>query len=680
MGVDLSQFFQVFFDESAEHLEEMERIFLTIDLHHAGDEELNAAFRAAHSIKGGAATFGFPDMAQVTHTLETLLDQVRHRERQLTAEMVEIFLEAGDAISMQLSGHRDATPVDQSKIETVCAKLQELSAQQHTPLPAAAPEITPAMSPGAATQQHLHITLTPTPEFFTRMVRLEPLFEELSTMGELTVQAHIHVLDTLDSYDPEACLTSWELDLLTTASSDEVRDIFMFAVDDDELVIDSVSPAACPGATAPTSETATETAISSAAQLNLGRRMYDKSEQQAGAYGRRTGEQSEASSIRVGVSKVDQLINLVGELVITQAMLAQTSLQFDPVLHERLHHGLALLERNTRDLQDSVMSIRMMPISCIFSRFPRMVHDLATTLHKQVELRFVGEATELDKGLIEKLADPLTHLVRNSLDHGIELPDVRVAAHKPACGTITMKAYQQGGRIIVEVIDDGAGLNRVRILAKAAANGVPVSETMTDEEVWQLIFAPGFSTAEQVTDVSGRGVGMDVVMRNVQAMGGRVTLHSTEGSGSRVIISLPLTLAILDGLSVRVGAETFIIPLNSITESIQPAADDISAIGGSHSTVRIRGNYLPLMRLDRIFTIANGVQQPEQGVVILVDVEGQQLALLVDELLSQHQVVIKSLETNYRRVDGTSGATILGDGKVALILDTAALVQLWKSS
>jgi len=655
MTVELSQFFGAFFDESAEHLAEMESIFLAIDTGNPDDEDLNAAFRAAHSIKGGAGTFGFPDMAGVTHQLETLLDLVRHRELPLTREMVEILLEAGDAIGMQLAGHRDGAQVDSTRVETVCRRLQAICPQAGS-VPAVA-----AFRPsaGARGPSRYRITFTPPDNFFNRMVNMEPIFSELGGLGEAQSIARVRAPDRFSDYDYERCLTSWEITLSTEATPDEVREVFMFVADDEEVVFEELSPAAGPGGGS--AATAVEAPHPEAGE---------------GKQAHRKGD-AEASSIRVAVLKVDQLINQMGEMVINRAMLAQTVQHFDPVVNQELHHGMELLERSIRDMQECVMSIRMMPISYIFSRFPRLVHDLAAKLSKKVELKLAGETTELDRGLIEKLADPLTHLVRNSLDHGIESPAEREAAGKSAAGTVTLRASQSGGRIVIEVADDGAGLSRERILKKAREKGLPVSEETPDEELWQVIFAPGFSTADQVTDVSGRGVGMDVVMRNVQDMGGRVGIFSEPGAGSRVVVSLPLTLAILDGLSVQVGDEVFIVPINSIVESLQPHGAEVNEVAG-RTCVQVRGNYLPLLRLAQLFGISGAVERPEGAVVMIVDAEGEQVALLVDALLSQHQVVIKSLEGNYRKVPGTAGATIMGDGKVALILDTGDLVRLWR--
>ncbi|MDM9562105.1 chemotaxis protein CheW, partial [Bordetella petrii] len=383
----------------------------------------------------------------------------------------------------------------------------------------------------------------------------------------------------------------------------------------------------------------------------------------------------ESTSIRVGVEKVDQVINLVGELVITQAMLAQTASTLDPVLHDRLLNGMEQLERNARDLQEAVMSIRMMPMDYVFSRFPRLVRDIAVKMGKQIELQTYGRATELDKSLIERIIDPLTHLVRNSLDHGIETPEKRIAAGKDPVGQLILSAEHNGGNIVIEVSDDGAGLNREKILKKAQAQGLSVSENTPDDELWQLIFAPGFSTAEQVTDISGRGVGMDVVRRNIQDMGGHVQLSCVPGEGTTTRIVLPLTLAILDGMSVRVGAETFILPLNHVTESLQPSADQMYSVAGDERVMQVRGEYLPLVELHRVFGVRDAQPDPTQAIAVIMQAEERRFALLVDHLVGQHQVVVKNLESNYRKVPGVSAATILGDGSVALIVDVFALAR-----
>jgi len=534
------------------------------------------------------------------------------------------------------------------------------------------------------------LLFTPDSDIFKRGIRIENLLADLQQLGTLTVQTRVAVPDDFTSFDPKDCLTSWQLFLETSASRNEIAEIFEFVADDEQLRIihcpadgDIISEQAAetsptvlsprPEDTVPVAATANETAP----QISAGRRAYDKNELAPAAYGRRTSEAE--SSIRVGVTKVDQLINQVGELVITQLMLDQTAAALDPVLYENLHRSLLQLEHNTRDLQQSVMSIRLVPIGIVFSRFPRMFRELTAKLGKQVELKTIGETTELDKGLIEKITDPLTHLVRNCMDHAIEMPDVRIAAGKDPGATITLRASQVGGRIVIDVIDDGNGLNREKILKKASAKGMAVSDGMSDEEVWHLIFAPGFSTAETVTDISGRGVGMDVVLSNVQSMNGRVNLFSEPGKGTRVTISLPLTLAILDGLSVAVGAEKFIIPLNSIIESLQPTPENLKTVNG-RNLVRVRGDYIPIIALCQLFNMRAEVTEPEKGILVLIDVDGEKAAILVDALLDEHQVVIKSIETNYRKVEGAAGATILGDGRVALILDVGSLLQMHKKN
>jgi len=703
MDIDLGRFNQVFFEECAEHLAEMEQILVSLDTGEPDEDQLNAIFRAAHSIKGGAGMFGFQDMTIVTHVLESLLDKLRAREIPFSSFMIDLFLEAGDVISMQLAGHRDGSDVDHESVDLIRARLQQVI-EGGGSYSAEGLEAGLAVTPSTRSDQGscssstgqvdrcFEILFTPDQDMFKRGTRLENLLADLEELGTLTIHALIADAADFDGIDPEECFTSWRFTLETLASEAEIREIFEFVADEDQLQVRDVTGESMSGAAVP--DAISEEQLSTAQQmadgaaipsdaaestedLHVGRRAYDRNELAPGAYGRRTGEAE--SSIRVGVTKVDQLINQVGELVITQLMLAQTASELDPVLYENLHRSLLQLERNTRDLQQSVMSMRMVPISLVFSRFPRMVRELAAKLGKQAELKTIGDTTELDKGLIEKITDPLTHLVRNCMDHALEKPEMRVAAGKPPAGTITLKASHIGGRIVIDVIDDGAGLNRSKILKKAYERGIPASDAMTDEEVWQLIFSPGFSTADAVTDISGRGVGMDVVLSNVQSLNGRVAITSESGKGSRVTISLPLTLAILDGLSVAVGEEKFIIPLNSIIESLQPSTDSLKTINGKQ-VVQVRGDYIPIIPLYKLFNMQSRVTEPEKGILVLVDVEGEKAAVLVDALLDEHQVVIKSMETNYRKVEGTAGATILGDGRVALILDVGSLLQMRKNS
>ena len=687
-SIVLDQFNQVFFEECAEHLAEMEKILVSLADAGPDEEQLNAIFRAAHSIKGGAGIFGFQDMTVVTHVLESLLDRIRNHEISFSTVMVDLFLEAGDVISMQLAGHRDGAVVHQEAIDRIRGKLQQVidSGTGAVSVASCAAEVESAAAPSscelAETVKRYKLEFTPDPDIFKRGVRLESLFAELEELGELTVTAELPASADFSTFDPEACASCWHLNLNTTASEAVIREIFEFVADVDQLKVTTVADHSAVSelhATAGLQEVSrdddTRKPDSEIVGTAIGRRAYDKNELAPAAYGRRTSEGD--SSIRVGVTKVDQLINQVGELVITQLMVSQAAGALDPVLYENLHRSLLQLERTTRDLQQSVMSIRLVPISIVFSRFPRMVRELAAKLGKQVELKTIGDSTELDKGLIEKISDPLTHLVRNCMDHALETPEARVACGKDPGGTITLRASQLGGRIVIDVMDDGAGLNRSKILAKAVERGIPASDAMSDEEVWQLIFAPGFSTAEAVTDISGRGVGMDVVLRNVQSMSGRVNISSEPGKGTQVTISLPLTLAILDGLSVAVGGEKFIIPLSAIIESLQPKPENINTLNGKQ-VVHVRGDYIPIIPLYELFNLPTLVTDPEKGILVLIDVDGEKAAVLVDALLDEHQVVIKSIEINYRKVDGTAGATILGDGRVALILDVNSLLQMRK--
>ena len=646
MSFDLSQFYQVFFEETAEHLASMESLLLGLDVADPSMDDLNAIFRAAHSIKGGAGTFGFTDMTGVTHILETLLDKLRKQEMALTNEMVNAFLEAGDAIGMQLAAHRDGGEVDPELIKAVCAKLEQLSVAV-----AGAPAVVPkvAAEPAASKAEEGYGFFDDEPVAAAAAPAADPGYgffdDEPATSKPNEAEA-----ENKQGYG------FFEETPIQKVERENSRGYGF---------LQEPNPDTKPAVAAPVvaSSAAQSAAALVAANAHPTRRAADRVPPPAAA----------DTSIRVSVEKVDQIINLVGELVITQAMLAQSASLLDPSVVERLQSGLTQLERNTRDIQEAVMAVRMLPISFVFSRFPRVVRDMATKLNKQIELKTLGEGTELDKGLIEKIADPLTHLIRNSLDHGIEMPEKRIAAGKNPTGTITLNAFHQGGNIVIEVADDGAGLSRTRILNKAKERGMNVSDDMPDSAVWLLIYEAGFSTADVVTDVSGRGVGMDVVKRNIAELGGRVEMDSAEGFGTRTTIRLPLTLAILDGLSVSVGGQTFIAPLGSIVESLQVNPDDLKSVSGEGHLLRVRGEYLPLVALHEVFNIKNAVTDFTKAIVVIVEAEGKKTAMVVDELVGQHQVVIKSLASNFRKVHGISGATIMGDGKVALILDVMAI-------
>jgi two-component system chemotaxis sensor kinase CheA len=671
--MDITEFYQTFFEEADELLAEMEQLLLGLDMDAPDSEHLNAIFRAAHSIKGGAATFGFTALTDTTHLLENLLDRARHQEIRLRKEMIDAFLETKDVLQEQISAYRAGAEPDPEMVARICAVLQQLAQEESAgatadgkavaakaPVVSAAPVAAAAPIPAiAAGSSQLRVRFSKISESDGKL-----LSAELANLGEVAAQTQ-----TEDS------LTLW---LETSCQADDIIAVCCFIIDVDQIDIvqESATSAQSEAESVEQSEATPATTAEPAKVIPIAaasappKAVVTAASPVAAAA---AVAPKESSSIRVDVEKVDQIINLVGELVITQSMLAQTAATLDPVLHERLLNGMGQLERNARDLQESVMSIRMMQMDYVFSRFPRLVRDLTDKLGKQVQLVTFGKATELDKSLIERIIDPLTHLVRNSLDHGIEKAEQRIAAGKDPVGQLLLSAQHQGGNIVIEVSDDGAGLNREKILAKAIQQGMAISDTISDDEVWQLIFAPGFSTAEKITDVSGRGVGMDVVKRNIQEMGGHVEIASRQGNGTTTKIVLPLTLAILDGMSVKVGNEVYILPLNYVIESLQPRAEDIHSVSNEEQVLHVRGEYLPLTELHRVFSVADARTDPTQGIVVILHGEGKRFALLVDQLVGQHQVVVKNLETNYRKVPGISAATILGDGSVALIVDVAAL-------
>ncbi|WP_240429976.1 chemotaxis protein CheA [Serratia marcescens] len=662
MSMDISDFYQTFFDEADELLADMEQHLLELDPLAPDIEPLNAIFRAAHSIKGGAATFGFSVLQETTHLLENLLDGARRQEMSLSTEIINLFLETKDIMQEQLDAYKTSQQPDAESFEYICQALRQLAleAQQQQEAPAAQPAVQqPVVKPStapAAIEGGMRISLNG-----LKASEIPLMLEELGNLGEVK--------------DPHQTEHSLDVTLLTSASEDDISAVLCFVLEPEQISF-STPPQSEPAIAEASLPEAVDVPEPAPAAVANAAPPAAKPAAAAAEAPKARAKASESTSIRVAVEKVDQLINLVGELVITQSMLAQRSGTLDPVNHGDLLNSMSQLERNARDLQESVMSIRMMPMEYVFSRYPRLVRDLAGKLNKQVELTLQGSSTELDKSLIERIIDPLTHLVRNSLDHGIEEPATRIAAGKSAVGNLVLSAEHQGGNICIEVIDDGAGLNREKILAKAASQGLAVSDSMSDEEVGMLIFAPGFSTAEQVTDVSGRGVGMDVVKRNIQEMGGHVEIRSQAGKGTTIRILLPLTLAILDGMSVKVNDEVFILPLNAVMESLQPQAEDLHPLAGGERVLQVRGEYLPLVELYRVFEVDGAKTDATQGIVVILQSAGRRYALLVDQLIGQHQVVVKNLESNYRKVPGISAATILGDGSVALIVDVSALQTL----
>ncbi|MDH2299064.1 chemotaxis protein CheA [Cobetia sp. 29-18-1] len=741
--MDISEFYDTFFEEAQELLAEMERLLLALDVEAPDAEQLNAIFRAAHSIKGGAATFGFTVLQDTTHHLENLLDRARRGELRLSIQHIDRFLETKDMLDDQLAAYRNAQSPDPEAYAHIVAVLKQLGEESSVmdassePVPsdiddpslpgpsgeASAPVGSDMATPSTLESQpsaDASLPLLSVTLMFVADRERELLIEELANLGEVISS----------SGDEQVC----RVIVSTTVSAADIEAVLCFVIEPEQILIEPATPAppaevdgvadgvvggvadglvealteeltekqaedvadgmaddaanelagmqpAPAEATVDTGSSAgistagaAESSSTGAAGPSAATPVSGERRSQSGR--RATDAPAEQGSIRVGVDKVDTIINLVGELIITQSMLEQTASATTPPDQAALVSGISQLQRNARDLQEAVMSVRMMPMDYVFSRFPRLIRDLASRLGKQVELVSQGHDTELDKSLIERIIDPLTHLVRNSLDHGIESPSEREASGKSAHGTLTLSARHQGGNIVIEVMDDGAGLDRARILAKARSNGLAVSDGMSDDEVWQLIFAPGFSTAEQVSDVSGRGVGMDVVKRNIQALGGHVELASVTGQGTTTRIVLPLTLAILEGMAIRVGEEIYILPLSVVVESLQPQADMLFSMVGNDRLLKVRDEYLSLVALHEVFAVPGAQTQPEQGIVVVVQGKGRHYALLVDELIGQQQVVVKNLERNYRKVPGVSSATILGDGRVSLILDVSDLHRL----
>lgn len=674
--MDITDFYDTFFEEAGELLAEMEQQLLELDVDAPDPEQLNAIFRAAHSIKGGAGTFGFEALQRTTHLLENLLDHARCGQLVLRRDLIDVFLETKDMLNDQLDAYRQSVEPDPAALEYICRVLQQLALEEigdETDIAGVAP-VTTAATPEEPAQN------APVPQADAQAAPDSGRYQvALINVAAKDRRLLIEELAHLGTVEREAGDESrYEVVLASSLSSEDIEAVLCFVTEPDQLEIAPIAagPAGASGGAQPP-------ATAAAAREPLPEQQCDGVAASPAPAARKPAARSagagESASIRVPVAKVDQIINLVGELVITQSMLDQVVEDAGSSRDGKLTSGLSLLSRTARDLQEAVMSVRMVPMDYVFSRFPRLVRDLAGKLGKEIELITEGKSTELDKGLTERIIDPLTHLVRNSLDHGIESPEQRQAAGKSRTGNLLLSAQHQGGSILIEVSDDGGGLNREKILAKAAANGLAVSDKMSDEDVWQLIFAPGFSTAAEVSDVSGRGVGMDVVKRNIEAMGGHVEIHSRPGNGTTTRIVLPLTLAILDGMSVRVGSETFVLPVSGVVESLQPRREDLYPMAGEDLLLKVREDYLPLLSVHTAFDVPDAVIEPTRAIAVIVHGQGRRYALQVDELIGQQQVVVKNLETNYRKVPGVSAATILGDGSVSLILDIADLHRLHQS-
>jgi len=675
MSIDLTQFQQTFFEESMEGLDDMEANLLQLEVGAVDNEQINSIFRAAHSIKGGSATFGFEQIAGFTHVLETLLDEMREGQRDVTTDAVDVLLQSVDILRSMINAIQNSSTYDEARAADIQSRLESIlhNGTQTSDISTATVSVEKNSTQGIGWK----ISFTPHASMMQTGNDTVRIFRELEEYGELKAVVNTNDIPDFSEYVPEDSYLSWELTLLTQADRTVIDDVFAWVEDECELsiepiidenhVTEEVSPPEPVTTTQATNSSQKVTSVPAAGEAKTN------------ATKSNTTKASESASIRVGIDKVDALINMVGELVITQSMLNQfaESEEVTAAQIEQLKNGLGQLERNTRELQESVMSIRMLPISFIFSRFPRMVHDLSSKLSKQVELVMSGEGTELDKTVMEKIGDPMVHLVRNAIDHGIETPEQRAEKGKPAIGKVNLNAFHQGGNIVIEIKDDGAGLDKDRLLSKAREKGlVREDETLSEEQIYQLIFNPGFSTAAVVSDVSGRGVGMDVVKKNIISLGGSIDIESKLEKGTTFRVRLPLTLAILDGQTVKVGDEVYIIPLVSIMESIQIKQDMVRQVGGDMEVFKLRDEYLPIIRLHQVFEINRAVEEFENGLLVVVEGSGQRVGLFVDELLGQQQVVIKSLDTNFKKMAGISGATILGDGSVAIIIDIPGMVNL----
>lgn len=672
MPIDMSQFHQAFFEESLDGLNAMENGLLALSQGAEDPDLIHSVFRAAHSIKGGSGTFGFADISACAHRVEQLLDSLRDGRRAPDKPVIDLLLESVDVLRGLLAEAQGEAEADPARVASLNERLEaclggEAPAPASPPV-AAAPGKTEAATQ-AATESHgqgWRIRFDPHPGIMQRGNDPLRILRALADMGRLRSQARLDRVPPLDRLDPESLYLGWDLELEGEVERAALEDLFDWVVEDCDLDIQPLQASAAPAAAAPEPAASVQAPAAPATARPM------KSTPVA-------PRPAEAASIRVSTEKVDALIDIVGELIITQSMLGQIGASDEPLdagALERLRGGLEALERNTRELQESVLGIRMLPIAFAFNRFPRLVHDLCGKFGKQVRLDIQGEQTELDKTVLERIGDPLVHLVRNAMDHGIETPDVRRRAGKPEEATLTLAASHQGGQIVIEIRDDGAGLDRERILARARERGLVEAQARpTATEIDELIFEPGFSTAETVSDVSGRGVAMDVVRRNILELGGTIEIESAPGQGTAFIIRLPLTLAIMDAQLVQLGHESYAIPLVAIVESLQLEPSSVREVAGHKRIYRLRDEYLPILNLHDYFGVSERIAEHADRVLVVIESHGARVALVVDELLGQQQVVIKSLEANFRRVAGLAGATILGDGSVALIVDPGDLVR-----
>jgi two-component system chemotaxis sensor kinase CheA len=668
---DLQRFKQTYITECFELLEDMEEKLLGLDPENAGSEELNAIFRCAHSIKGGSGAFGFSRITSFTHILEELLDAMREGELAATREVTDALLLSVDIV-------RQMVVAAQSNEEAPDGIENDVAEQLRSVLGKSGDSSIEAVKDSEEESDEISIfSIDFIPNKDILLSGNEPLLiiNELESLGHLECDIDTDKLPALGKLNPEDCYFSWNLSLETEQRIEDVQEVFEFVEDECTLKIEKIAGFVKEKNVQERPEGENENLQPEQPKTNVQQLPANKADDNAAKAA------PVVTSIRVDVDKVDRLVNMVGELVITQAMIAAQSSDISFEEHPKLVHGINTLSQHTRELQEAVMAVRMQPVKSVFSRMPRIVRDLSTQLKKDITLEMVGEATELDRTVIEQLSDPLTHMIRNSVDHGIEATaEERVAAGKPEQGVIKLSAEHAGGKILLKIADDGQGINREKVVQKAKDKGLVAQDAeLSKKEIDNLIFMAGFSTAEVVSNISGRGVGMDVVKRNIENLGGTINLINRPGEGSTFLVSLPLTLAILDGMIVRVGNEKYIIPIGNIIETMRPKPDEVRKIADANDLINVRGDFVSILYLHKVFDIQGAEKNPSKALVVLVENGMEKFGLVVDELIGQQQVVIKSLEENSDAVPGISAATILGDGKVALILDISKLQEVMVS-
>lgn len=659
---DLARFKETYITECFELLRDMEEHLLALDVDEVDKETLNAIFRCAHSIKGGAGAFGFDRITKFTHVAEFLLDAMREGKVEASTEIVDALLKSVDVITQMVRAAQAGETLPDDFGNDLEQKLQSFASGGAAHAPKAAAK-KPAQKTESNECSFYSIKFIPHANMMVSGNEPLLLLKELSGLGKTVIKADSSAVPALDAIEPDQCYVKWQIELESSKPESALREVFEFVDDSCDLEIDNFG-----GISMGEPEPAAETPASNTSDKHLVSAKTTVIETEAKA--------PAVSTIRVDLEKVDRLVNLVGELVITQSMISAQIRAFQPDQYPELSRGVDELSQHCRELQEAVMSVRMQPVKSIFSRMPRIVRDISQKLGKKIALEMSGEGTEVDKTVIEQLGDPLTHMIRNAVDHGVEMPDVRAAKGKDEEGTIHLTAFHQGGKIFIQITDDGAGINREKVLQLAKNKGLIAQDAqLSDNEIDNLIFMPGFSTAEQVTDISGRGVGMDVVRRNIEGMNGTVHIESTPGHGSVFTVALPLTLAILDGMVVGVGSEQYIIPIANILETMKPDSKNIHKIADGNDMLNVRGEFITLLYLNEIFAVPTE-SSANNGLVVLVESNQKKIGLVVDELIGQQQVVIKSLESNSDPILGVSGATILGDGHVSLILDVAQLQSM----